>query len=782
MADTISRTHPDTTERVPEQQEQRRSPLWSRLALAGITLIAIFMDFYQLGRNGFGSYYPPAVRSMMDNWHNFFFAAYDPGGFVTIDKPPVGFWLQVASAKIFGFNPWSILVPQALAGVLSVLLLYYLVRRHFGVTAGLLAALALAVFPISVVTNRNITIDSTLTLTLLIGAWAVLRAAETGKLRWLLLSAFIVGVGFNIKMLEAYLVVPAYAVLYLVAAPRSIWKRIGHLALAGLLLIAISLSWVVAVDLTPASQRPYVDSTQDNSEISLALGYNGIDRLLRGFGPFGGGFRGGNRARPPASTSGNTTPRFTNPGASGQPNNGSRGNVTRQQQPPGGGFGGIFDTGSPSPLRLFEVSLGSQAGWLLPLALLGMIALALSAAERFIALRRSVERDDGAINRSAAHNEAPFRSIRRSPEFQSLVFWGMWLLTMGVFFSVAGFFHQYYMTVMAPAIAALFGIGLVTMWQDYRSGDWRGWLLPLALIATVAEQVYLLSFYPAWGRWMIPLIVALGAAAVGILVGARIVELLRRRPAEGEQGGTGLLAARGTPLAARGIPLRVALGIGVLALMIAPVVWSITPILLSREADTLVAGPPQAGSGGGGFIFNINGRTFTGTIPGNGARDENTANANAKLISYLEANQGNAKFLVAVPSSQGIADQLIIATNKPVMSMGGFSGSDPILTTSQLASLVKQGAVRFFLLPARVQLPQQILDQLPQQVRNSLRNGRGSGPGGFGQSAQLTTWVTQHCKVVPASLWQSSTGSASSGGGFGPGGGGQQLYDCAPAR
>jgi 4-amino-4-deoxy-L-arabinose transferase-like glycosyltransferase len=766
MADTISRTPTDATERAPEQQEQRRSPLWSRLALVGITLIAIFMDFYQLGRNGFGSYYPPAVRSMMDNWHNFFFAAYDPGGFVTIDKPPVGFWLEVASAKIFGFNTWSILVPQALAGVLSVLLLYYLVRRHFGITAGLLAALALAVFPISVVTNRNETIDSTLTLTLLIGAWAVLRAAETGKLRWLLLSAFIVGVGFNIKMLEAYLVVPAYAVLYLVAAPRSIWKRIGHLALAGLLLIAISLSWVVAVDLTPASQRPYVDSTQDNSEISLAIGYNGIDRLLRGFGPFGGGgFRGGNRARPPANASSNTTSRFSNPGTPGQPNNGSRGNVTRQQQPPGGGFGGIFDTGSPSPLRLFEVSLGSQAGWLLPLALLGILALAISIGERYIVLRRHGESVDGAINRATTHNAGPFRSIQRNPEFQSLVFWGMWLLTTGAFFSVASFFHQYYMTVMAPAIAALFGIGLVTMWKDYRSGGWRGWLLPLALIATVAEQVYLLSFYPAWGRWMIPLIVALSAVAIGILVGARIARIAPR-------------------LRERALNIRFllpALSIGVLTLMIAPAVWSITPILLSREADTLVAGPPQAGGNGGGFILNINGRTFTGTIPGNGGRDENNANANAKLINYLEANQGKAKFLVAVPSSQGIADQLIIATNKPVMSMGGFSGSDPILTTSQLAALVKQGTVRFFLLPARMQLPQQILDQLPQQIRNRLRNGGGFGPGGFGQSAQLTTWVTQHCKVVPASLWQSPTSSSSSGG-FGPGGGSQQLYDCAPAR
>src|SRR3989440_7207561 len=506
MADTTTITQAEPEHPI-EQRVEKRFLTWHQLALVGITLISVFMNFFQLGKNGFGSYYPPAVRSMMDNWHNFFFASYDPGGFVTIDKPPVGFWLQVISAKIFGFTPFSVLLPQALAGVLSVLLLYFLVRRHFGVVAGLLAALALALSPISVVTNRNITIDSTLALTLLVGAWAVLRAAETGRLRWLLLSAFIVGVGLNIKMREAYLVVPAYGLLYLLAAPRSIWKRLGHLALAGLVLLVVSFSWVVAVDLTPASQRPYVDSTQDNSEISLALGYNGIERLLGGL--FGrGGFRGG----PPANTSTNTTNRSGNTSTNGTPpTNGNGGptnlgrNGTGQQPQAGGpgGAGGLFDLGNPGPLRLFTEPPGGQIVWLLPLALLGMLALAWQRRLRF----------------------------QEDPQQQSLVLWGMWLLTMGIFFSVAGVFHQYYMTEMAPAIAALFGIGLVTMWQDYRRGGWRGWLLPLALIATVAEQIYLLNAYPTWSSWMVPIIVVLSIIAVVVLVGARLAPRLHDRGA-----------------------------------------------------------------------------------------------------------------------------------------------------------------------------------------------------------------------------------------------------------
>src|SRR5581483_3067592 len=260
-----------------KEQERGLPRLWQKLALGVVLLTSMFMNFYQLGQNGFGNlFYAAGVRSMVDSLHNFFFVSYDPGGFVTVDKPPLGFWLQAISVKLFGFTPFSIFLPQALAGVLAVLVLFCLVRRHFGIVAGLLAALALALSPLSVVTARNNTIDSTLVLVLLLGAWAIMLAAETGRWRWLLLSAALIGLGFNIKMLEAYLVLPAFGVLYLLAAPRKFWLRSGQLLAALLVLLTVSLSWAVAVDLTPASQRPYVGSSKDNSEISLAFGYNGI--------------------------------------------------------------------------------------------------------------------------------------------------------------------------------------------------------------------------------------------------------------------------------------------------------------------------------------------------------------------------------------------------------------------------------------------------------------------------------------------------------------------------
>ncbi len=672
-----------------------RSPFWSRIALGLVMLVAAFMDFYQLGQNGFGNlFYAATVKSMADNLHNFFFASYDPGGFVTVDKPPLGFWLQIISVKIFGYTAFSVYLPQALAGVLSVWLLYILVRRHFGVTAGLLAALALAISPISVITNRNNTIDSTLAFTMLLGAWAVLRAAETGKLRWLLACAALVGIGFNIKMAEAYLVVPAYGLLYLLASPKKIWTRIGHLALATILMLTISFSWIVIVDLTPTALRPYVGSTQDNSELSLALGYNGISRLL---GDIGGGFSAKNT---------HTSTTQSTASSSSSKNSSSTGSSTSAQRPEfsgtgefptgegfsgrgssGGGTGGTggagggvtAGTGTAGVLRLFEEPLAGQIAWLLPLALLGILALAWQRRPRF----------------------------QSDAQQRSLILWGTWLLTMGVFFSVAGFFHQYYLTVMAPALCALFGIGAVVMWQDYRRVGWRGWLLPFALIVTALEQIYIISSEPAWGTWLIPLIAIPCFLAALVLIVLRLFPRLTARIGSQE---------RNTHL------LQTLVTLSLLALMLTSAVWSTTEVLRNTELQIPTAGPTTTTS------FSNNSTTTT---------------SDAKLISYLEAHQGSAKYLVATISSN-TADSLIIETNKAVMTLGGFSGTDPILTTSQLASLVSSGQVRYFLLDSS------------------------SASGGSSSQSALVTWITKHSTVVSTSQWQSSSSSSThAGGGFG---------------
>src|SRR5712692_9708409 len=553
--------------------------LWHRIALGAILLVSAFLNVFQLNQEGYANlYYAATVKSMIQNFHSFFYVSFDPGGFVSVDKPPVGFWIQAASAKIFGFSGLSILLPEAIAGVLSVALLYYLVRRRFGPVAGLIAALALAISPISVVTNRNNTIDSLLVLTLLLAAWTVSLAAEKGRLRWLLLTALLVGVGFNIKMLQAYLVVPAFGLVYLLGAPLSWRKRILHLLLAALVLLVVSLSWVVAVDLTPVSQRPYVGSSQTNSELELALGYNGLERLL-----------GRNNGVQNATQS---------PGSP----------TTLALAPAGPG-----ENGYASLFRLFNRQLGGQIGWLIPLAILGLVA--------------------------AARQERICFPL--NPRQQSLVMWGMWLATMYVFFSIAEFFHQYYLSMLAPAICALVGIGLVSMWRDYRRGDGRKWLLPVALLITATAQGWLLVFYPAWASWLAPII--LGFCAVVAIT--QIVGIL---------------------LPSWHINTSPFIAIGLLALLLTPTTWSIFSVWQGNSGALLSAGPSST-TGTNAFGINTNGL--------------NNETADPKLIHYLEAQQGNTRFLVATLNTT-IAEPLILTTGKPVMALGGFLGTDPILRRS----------------------------------------------------------------------------------------------------
>lgn len=264
------------------------NPPWHRLALAAILVLSAFLNLYGLTGEGYSNtYYSAAVKNMLTSWGNFFFVSFD-AGFVSVDKPPLGLWIQAASAWLFGFSGVSLLLPQAIAGVLSVAMLYHLVQRTFGPVARLLSALAMAVTPIIVATSRNNTMDMLVVLAVLLAAWAFVVAAERGSLSLLLLGAALVGLGFNIKTLQAFLVLPAFYLLYLLAARTSWRRRFLHLGGATVVLLAVSLSWAVAVDLTPSDQRPYVGGSEGDSALNLAFGYNGLERLLgRNDGPGG---------------------------------------------------------------------------------------------------------------------------------------------------------------------------------------------------------------------------------------------------------------------------------------------------------------------------------------------------------------------------------------------------------------------------------------------------------------------------------------------------------------
>ena len=690
---------------------------WERAALGATLLLAAVLNVFQLDRVGLGNtYYTAAVKSMLTSWHNFFFVSLDPGGFVSVDKPPVAFWIQTASAKLFGFSGLSLLLPEAIAGVLSVALLYHLVARVFGRVAGLLAALALALTPIAVVVDRSNLVESILVLTVLLAAWALTRAPETGRLRWLLLSAALVGLGFNIKMLEAYLVVPALFLVYLLGVRLRWYTRLWHLVLAGVVMLVVSLSWVTAVDLTPVSQRPYVGSSGNNSELSLALGYNGLGRLTGNAFSF---LRGGTSLSKTISDLSPTSLGFTQ-----------------------------GETGGAGIQRLVNAELGGQASWLLMLAVLGFLVAAWQKRVR----------------------------LPLDREQQALLLWGVWLLTGAAFFSVAGFFHAYYLVMIAPPIAALAGIGMVTLWRDYRRSSWRGWALPLALLATASVQAHILSYFPDWSRWLTPLVVGSSILVAITLIVMRL----------------GRMATRPIALASAGL--------GVLALLLAPSVWTEYSIARAAGATVPSAGPMGLGgfggggrpaflvgksspfsgrpAGGGGFgpppgAAGIGGRSRGGGGLGGG----DLTTANSKLVKYLEAHQGKTTFLVATLNA-GSAESFILATDKPVMDLGGFLGADRILDPKQLAADVRKGTVRYFLLSSRESGGPA---NLPAQFRRYLRGKLGfqGGLGGGNSNNDLVQWVSSHCRTVPASTYQSSGSSSTGGFGFG---GAEQLYECSRAR
>jgi 4-amino-4-deoxy-L-arabinose transferase-like glycosyltransferase len=306
--------------------------------LGALLLLAAVLYLWALDRNGFANeYYSAAVRSMSTSWHAFLYGSFDASGVMTVDKPPLALWVQALSARVFGFSSWSMLVPQALMGVATVAFAYDLTRRQFGRVAGFTAGLALVLTPITVAIARHNNPDALLVLCCTAALWCVVRAFEDGRTRWLVLAGVAVGLGFEAKMAAALLIVPAIAAAWLWIAPRGRVAAVRQLLAGGAAMTAVGLAWPMLMWLTPATDRPWISGTSDNSIWSLILGYNGLGRL---FGQSGG------------------------PGGAGGGGGG------------GGGFGGnsLFG-GDPGALRLLNQALGGQAGWLLGVALVGGIGL-----------------------------------------------------------------------------------------------------------------------------------------------------------------------------------------------------------------------------------------------------------------------------------------------------------------------------------------------------------------------------------------------------------------------
>ena len=587
--------------------------LFGWIGLSMIIILAGVLRFANLSAIGLANhYYTAAVTSMLQSWHNFFIVAAEPGGSVSVDKPPLGLWIQAISAYFLGVSGFSVVLPEILAGILSAIVLYHLVRRSFGTVAGLLAALALVITPIVIATDRNNTMDSTLILTLLLAAWAFIKATETTKLRYLLLGAALVGIGFNIKMLEAFLPLPAFYGLYFFGSKGKLSNKFWKLGFASILILVISFSWAVAVDLTPAGQRPYVGSSGNNTEMSLIFGYNGVNRLL-GMGGGGGlnnGFsNGGTPAQSPRPNGA-----FSQPASSGTNNgllpmqsqfNGNPPNVPGNMGGPAGGGPGGFDIGQAGALRLFIAPLSKEVSWLLPFGIFAVVVASFGARLRL-----------------------PLES-----KHQSLVLWVGWLLTTGVFFSVAGFFHEYYLSIMASPLAALVAIGVIELW---RLGQKHFWLAAILLTlcggGTLAFQ-YMTARSFAQNIWWLSATIAL--FTIGFVLLVISIFVLNHR-------------------------LSAILGFAFVttSMLLTPGIWSALTNLNASSNQSLPA------AYGGGSV---------------GPAIRSDLQINQDLLGYLQQNTQGMKYLMAVPSSMQGADY-VLATGRPVLYLGGFNGQDSVVS------------------------------------------------------------------------------------------------------
>jgi 4-amino-4-deoxy-L-arabinose transferase-like glycosyltransferase len=395
-----------------------------------IVALAALARTWQLSQNEFGrQYYAAAVRSQLDRWHNFLFNSFDPAGFVSIDKPPVAIWLQVASAKLLGFGALSILLAQVMAGLAAIVLLYMLVQRVWGRTAGAMAALSLALSPVNIAVDRSNNTESCLIVVLLVAVWLATRAAETGRLTTFCAAMAAIGIGFNVKMGAALVLAPVAALTFSfarLAAPVS-W-HLGRQAIAGVVLVVVSLSWAILFDLTPAQNRPYAGSTRYNSMLELALVHNGAARFLA--------------SAPAVDQAADVDTAAPASAAIRQP-------VLTDDSPIG-------------PLRLFRPRAAAQFAWLLPLALFGLV-LAWS--------------DAWGVGAPAS------RRI-------SAGLWTGWLALYWIVLSFAGgLIHTYYVAVLGPPLAVFSGIAVAELWSRWKEG--KRIYFPLAVAATAAWQAYL---------------------------------------------------------------------------------------------------------------------------------------------------------------------------------------------------------------------------------------------------------------------------------------------------
>jgi 4-amino-4-deoxy-L-arabinose transferase-like glycosyltransferase len=635
----------------------------ARPELAGVLAIAAVLNLWGLSINGWANtFYSGAVRSMAGSWHDFLFASLDKTGLMTVDKPPLALWVQALSARIFGVNSLSILIPEALMGIVAAGLTYDLVRRRFGRPAGFAAGIALALTPITVAISRHNNPDQLLILCCVAALWFAVRALEDGRTKWLIWAGVCVGLGFETKMAVALFVVPGIALAYLWIAPsrqpparhpaspdRAARESSGcrltalrQLTLGGVAMAVVGLAWPLLVTLTPAADRPWISGTSDNSIWSLIFNYNGVGRVTGQTGA---------------------------PGAIG-----------------GGGGGGAFG-GSTGVLRLLQSGLGDQAGWLIGFAIVAGVGLLVASR-----LRRADPRSGWLI-----------------------AVGGAFAVSAVVFSYASGIFHPYYVSFLAPWTAMLVGAGVGQALSGERLGRIVG---PLAIVGGAVTELVVLGNLGGSLSWAKPLVIVAGIAGA-LALGLRLSPRLRMTalavtvaallaapgtwaaetlghatsstfpaggPASASMGGFG------GPGGARG-GHRFSGGGGFGAPPSGGPPASAAGAPGTGGVPSLFGGAGSSSGARGGFGAARGGfGGARGGFGGGGMFGGDTASLQA-AVRYAKAHGGGA---IGVESQESAASA-IVSSDANVAGLGGFSGRESTVSASWLAMEVRDGRLRWVL-------------------------------------------------------------------------------------
>lgn len=611
-----------------------------KLPIIFILILSFILNMANLKIQGYGNeYYAAGIKSMLTSFKNFFFLSFDPSGFVSLNKPPIGLWIQGIFGKIFGVSGFALILPEALVGTLCVFILYILIKRYFGFIAGIMAALILAITPIYVAVSRTNDFQTILILFMLLSIMPAIKAAKTGNIKYLIVSVIIVGIAFNINRLESFIIIPAIYLTYIFSESEgekrvieryvcgitfitqerekvSLKAKIKCLILATIVLLVVSLSWSFLVDLVPINARPYVGDSTTNSEIELVLNqHNQVSNKIN--------------SNINLNYDGDNTLSYNTLNENEFIKNYNEWNTIHKDNKT---QFGIF--------RLFQDNnLSDQIAWFLPLAIISLIVSIINR-RKIIALK--------------------------STKNIIIMFFSIWFVTEFLYFSFV-YSNIYDLATLAVPTAALCGTGIKKMIPSYRKN--KSMWLSLSLGLTIIVQYIIVIYYRENLSY---LLIHLFYLDLGIsIIAVFTLFKIRNKEFTNNNLKNGLIV------------------ISIIGCLIIPLIGSSASLVYKTDGIFKGAGLQLFESK---TQQNVNNYMKNYGVEFGGSEDL------SKFINFLNENKGeNQEYLLVTPSASVYAQNIILDTGDKVMALGGRTGNDDILTLFAFKQLVREGKVKYVL-------------------------------------------------------------------------------------